>query len=218
MNNRLNRNCLIFPFRITCALVTLLMPGIRGLGNGTGPGPLGFRSPDGHFLVRLYRAKGPSVGNCAYDRADLIEITSQKILAEFGGGDSGEGLESDSVVWSPRSTRVAVYTHDARTGTVKVIQMAKSGITESTIPDYTLPDEGKPENSGRELQRWSKPVRWLSENTLLLSDTETIEQERGVQAYLNFTYDIQIVFDGEGVGTVKAVKEVKYARDKAWLK
>jgi len=193
-------------------LLTLAVPAFA---QGAQPRPMDLAAPNGRHLIRLYPAIQGTIGNCPYDRADLMETQSGAALYHF---QPLGGFVKDSVVWSPDSTHVAVYTHDHRTGMPLVVQVSKAGVTECSLPEITLPHERQPENAGRQWQSWLKPKKWLSKSVLLLSDSGVIQERKGVDASLVYDYTLQITFRTDGAGILKSTKRVQFERDKSWLK
>lgn len=170
--------------------------------------PLEIVSPNKLYLVRLY--PGWTVGNCEYDRAELIETVSKKVLYTF---TPDSGFDADSVVWSPKSTHVAVYTRDHRNGRPLVIELGGTkGITECTFPDITLERLDQPENSGRWVQDWVKPTKWLTESLLVVSDSGLVAQHKPKDAALTYEYTVEIEFDADGTGTIKSTKCIEFTK------
>ncbi len=174
-----------------------------------------FKSPNDEYAIRLF--VGSSLGNTWYNRAQLIEVRSQRVLHTFTEEEKdGGGYGPDSIIWSPLSSSVAVSRHDHRTGDVQVLRKVAAEFRKSGIPHITLPHERDIYNDGRPAQTWLEAVRWISESDLLLEASGLIQQQRGVKANLSYEYKIRIRFDGKQSGSVKSIKRTKFQRDDAW--
>jgi hypothetical protein len=174
-----------------------------------------FPALNGRYSIRLH--EGQAIGNCRFNHADLVDQQNKKILFAFGpeqgpNFDLG-GYENDSVVWSPKSGFVAVYTHSHRVGEPLVLAVSGTTIHECEIPEITLPHDKDPKNSGRHVQDWLKPIRWISETQLSLEDSGLIQQQRANGARITYLYDFVIEFAKDGKGMVKTLKQRKFSRE-----
>lgn len=166
-------------------------------------------APNGRYAVRLH--EGFAIGNARYNQAELIDRKSGRTLHDFGpdhdsAADLG-GYENDSVVWSADSAWVALYLHDHRTGTPLVVSILGGKVTRGEVPEISLPLENDPENDGRHMQDWLKPVKWLSGGRLLLSDSGLITQYRDDRGTaICYRYGVIIRFDKDGGGSLRTLK------------
>jgi len=168
-----------------------------------------YPSPNGRDAVRL--REGWAIGNCKFNRAVLVDRKTGKQLFEFSSDEGG--YDNDSVIWSPGSVCVAVYTRNHRMGEPIVMAILGEKPQECTLPEITLPHENNPKNDGRHVQSWRKPDKWLSDSELLLSDSGLIQQQRENGSRIYYCYDLWIKFDNDGHGVLKQVKQRAFVKE-----
>jgi hypothetical protein len=171
-------------------------------------------APNKRYAVRL--REGYAIGNCRYDDAQLIDTKTGTMLFDFGpehdpSFDLG-GYEEDSVVWSPNSQSVAVYFHSHRVGAPLVVRISGDTALACTVPEMTLPHDKDSANGGRHVQDWFKPIKWLSDSTLPLTESGLIQQQREDGFTIVYSYDIQFQFDRKGDGVLKSLKQREFSK------
>jgi len=172
-------------------------------------------SPNGNYSVRL--REGQAIGDCHYNHAELIDHRTKKLLFDFGpeqgaNFDSG-GYEDDSVVWSPQSGFVAVYTHNHRLGEPRVLAVSGTTVRKCEVPEIELPHDKDPKNEGRYAREWLKPIKWISETQLSLEDSGLIQQQRLGGSRITYLYDLVIEFTRDGHGTVKTLNQRSFTKE-----
>ena len=175
----------------------------------------GGASPDGRYKV-TFLADHNTNGNCAFSSAYLVDSNSKMKLFAFTPLDDCGGFEADSVVWSPDSRRVGVYSHHHRSGQPQIVVVDGATVREQTFPEVNLPHESDPSCDGRPAQRWIKPVRWNSTSEILVDASGIVQQQRGVDAILRYGYSILVHFPANGDGEVVSTKRIEFQKDDAW--
>jgi len=174
-----------------------------------------FISPNGRYSIRLH--EGQAIGNCRFNHAELVDQQTKKLLFSFGPEQGSTfdlgGYEDDSVVWSPKSGFVAVYTHSHRVGVPLVLAVSGTTVHECEIPKITLPHDKDPKNDGRHVQDWLKPIKWISETELSLEESGLIQQQRENGSRITYLYDLVIAFTKDGHGMVKALKQRSFTKE-----
>ncbi len=174
-----------------------------------------FAAPSRRYAVRLH--EGHAIGDCRFNRAQLINVKTGKVLHDFGSENDPSfeigGYDQNSVVWSPDSRFVAVYSHTQRLGEPLVVKILGKSASKCVVPEITLPIDNAPANNNRWDPAWIKPVRWLSSSILLLNDSGEIQQQRVDGSLIQYSYDLQLHFDRRGRGILKSIKQREFTKE-----
>ena len=174
----------------------------------SGEGVMGwqaFDSPDKAYSVRL--RVGPEVGSCECDRAEIAK--NGVAIHEFS--DVPGGYEMSSVLWSPDGKMAAIYTHDQFKGNVLVASVQNESCTVLKIPEFDLPAVS---GVARNMEQWSRPLRWTSNSTLELGVCEPGQHHGGDDVSFNYDYIAKVHFDKSGNIRVELIKPIELAEKK----
>jgi hypothetical protein len=193
-----------------------------------GPVYQSFPSPNGRFALRL--REGHALGNCSYDRAQLLDNRSGRVLCELKGtnGDDSEGaggagggfgwFDDPPAFWSLDSRYVAVMCHDHRTSEIDVVQCRNGRVRACKMPEVIVPRIENEFDAGRQWHTFLKPKRWATGDLLVADYSGTIRnyqkmpQRADSEGQLGYKYRVSIKFNASMIGKVISVKRLHFER------
>jgi hypothetical protein len=136
-----------------------------------------WKSPNGRYAVRKVFTSAEPRENSEVEAAQIVEVETGKVLADFTEQDLGVGgFREGRVLWSPDSRRVAVYTNNGEMGETMLFQMEPKGFVRVQNPVVKLPDMpgGK---ATKLIFRRVEPVAWKEPQVITLEWFEYFERE-----------------------------------------
>jgi len=184
--------------------IILLMGCLAGAGLAEDPSVTQFRSPDGHFGLRLADLK-----------VDLIEIASGKVMIDLGtlwvNKDDSSDKEEPQLVWSDDSKWMAYGTRTSASGSTAVYFWDGSDFKKLALPAKLPEPKIKPRegDSDVKLKGYAEePLKWIHPGELEISN-----KLMGVGREVGFRYTgsivITVAFDPSGRASIKRATDTK---------
>jgi hypothetical protein len=160
-------------------------------------------SPDRRFAVLSTPGEYPR----------LISLPSrQVVLADL----LDEQARTPSVRWSEDSTRVVCWVQQGRFTAFAVYRRRENSFEALYIPEIKLPFESSLKGKeSRSIGEAESPVRWVTDDTLIINKTGTINlyEDHEPSGGFDYSYDITIHFDKQGNGNVLKIRKAPVRRD-----
>jgi len=184
--------------------IILLMGCLAGAGLAEDPSVTKFRSPDGHFGLRVADLK-----------VDLIEIASGKVMIDLGtlwiNKDDSSDKEEPQLVWSDDSKWIAYGTRTSASGSTAVYFWDGSDFKKLALPAKLPEPKIKPRegDSDVKLKGYAEePLKWIHPGELEISN-----KLMGVGREVGFRYTgsivITVAFDPSGRASIKRATDTK---------
>jgi len=184
--------------------IILLMGCLAGAGLAEDPSVTKFRSPDGHFGLRVAGLK-----------VDLIETASGKVMIDLGtlwiNKDDSSDKEEPQLVWSDDSKWMAYGTRTSASGSTAVYFWDGSDFKKLALPAKLPEPKIKPRegDSDVKLKGYAEePLKWIHPGELEISN-----KLMGVGREVGFRYTgsivITVAFDPSGRASIKRATDTK---------